>query len=154
MGADPDATDGIGLSALDIAHWLNRIITIKHLLVYLDIEEQGATRLIQEISRGRSTVVRALLDLGVREQLDEEKYRNVLKIACTFGTLHVVNVLVVYAPDFLVSSYEDIFVQAALSARKLLIATYIRDIASWERYLITMDVSVSLLLACYVASAI
>lgn len=143
MGADRDAVSHAGYSALDVADLLNRVSIVKRLLAHVNIYETGMLELMYAIRQGRSTVVRALLEMGLNDQLqDEALFRGVFLMACYIGTTFVINALVKYGPGLYVSPFEDMFVHVAMFLNNIEVADTIRDIADTERRNMFRDVEV------------
>ncbi|GAB1202179.1 hypothetical protein BDV32DRAFT_153371 [Aspergillus pseudonomiae] len=134
MGANRDAISHAGYSALDVADLLNRVSVVKRLLAPVNIRETGMLELMYAIRQGRSTVVQALLEMGLNDQLqDEVLFRGVFLMACYIGTTFVVNALVKYGPGLSISPFEDMFVHVAMFLNNTEVADTIRDIADIER---------------------
>ncbi|KAE8384404.1 hypothetical protein BDV23DRAFT_166807 [Aspergillus alliaceus] len=143
IGADRDAVSHAGYSALDVADLLNRVSIVKRLLAHVNIHETGMLELMYAIRQGRSTVVRALLEMGLNDQLqDEALFRGVFLMACYIGTTFVINALVKYGPGLYVSPFEDMFVHVAMFLNNIEVADTIRDIADTERRNMFRDVEV------------
>jgi ankyrin repeat protein len=150
MGADHDAVSHAGYTALDVADLLNRVNVTKRLLAHVNIQENGMLELMYAIRQGKSTVVRALLEMGLNDQLrDEALFRGVFLMACYIGTTFVVNALVKYGPGLFISPFEDMFVQVALFLNNTEVADTIRDIADTERRNMLKDVEVCDLTGIY-----
>ncbi|KAB8206480.1 ANK ankyrin repeat protein [Aspergillus parasiticus SU-1] len=150
MGADRDAVSYAGYSALDVADLLNRVSIVKCLLAHVNIQETGMLELMYAIRQGRSTVVRALLEMGLNEQLqDEALFRGVFLMACYIGTTFVVNALVKYGPGLFISPFEDMFVHVAMFLNNTEVADTIRDIADIERRKMFRDVEAYMLPYAY-----
>ncbi|KAE8416894.1 hypothetical protein BDV36DRAFT_309742 [Aspergillus pseudocaelatus] len=146
MGADRDALSYAGYSALDVADLLNRVSVVKCLLAKVNIQETGMLELMYAIRQGRSTVVRALLEMGLNDQLqDEALFRGVFLMACYIGTTFVVNALVKYGPGLFISPFEDMFVHVAMFLNNTEVADTIRDIADIERRKMFRDVEAYML---------
>ncbi|KAF7595176.1 hypothetical protein BBP40_007143 [Aspergillus hancockii] len=151
MGADRDAASHSGYTALDVADLLNRVNVTKRLLAHVNIRETGMLELMYAIRQGKSTVVRALLEMGLNDQLrDEALFRGVFLMACYISTTFVVNALVKYGPGLFVSPFEDMFVQVALFLNNTEVADTIRDIADTERRNMFRDVEGYILSDAYI----
>ncbi|OGM39636.1 hypothetical protein ABOM_011646 [Aspergillus bombycis] len=150
MGANRDAVSHAGYSALDIAELLNRVRVVKRLLAHVNIRETGMLELMYAIRQGRSTVVRALLEMGLNDQLqDEVLFRGVFFMACYIGTTFVINALVKYGPGLSISPLEDTFFHVAMFLDNREVADTIRDIADIERRNMLRGVEAHMLSSSY-----
>ncbi|GAB1214927.1 hypothetical protein ATERTT37_004108 [Aspergillus terreus] len=138
-GADRESVNHAGLSALDVADFLYRVEVVKRLMADVDIERAGVMQLLYAIQRGHSTVVQALLEMGVKEHMDEDLFRGVFLIACSFGSTFVVDALLKYGPGISVSPFENMFVQVAMATKNVAVAARVREIAEEERWRIAAE---------------
>lgn len=134
-GAHRNAENTSGTTALELADFLHRVEIVKLLLHDVDIKENGSYELLRAIRIHRVTVVRALLEMGVREELgrDEAFFRGVLTMACCVGNTAVLGVLVKYGPEVEVVSLRDVLVQCALVVGNMEVAGGIKLIVGAER---------------------
>lgn len=134
-GAHRNAENTSGTTALELADFLHRVEIVKLLLHDVDIKENGSYELLRAIRIHRVTVVRALLEMGVREELgrDEAFFRGVLTMACCVGNAAVLGVLAKYGPEVEVVSLRDVLVQCALAAGNMEVAEGIGLIVGAER---------------------
>ncbi|KAI9924550.1 hypothetical protein ASPWEDRAFT_28302 [Aspergillus wentii DTO 134E9] len=134
QGADRDALSATGTSALDIADFLDHLDSAKGLMSNINIAQSGGNELLKAIRMGHATIVRALLEMGVKHQLqDDNFFRGVLLMACCISTAVVVNTLVKYGPVICISTHEHLFVQAATVSGNMDIVQAIQKIATDER---------------------
>ena len=134
-GAHRNAENTSGTTALELADFLHRVEVVKLLLRDVDIKETGGYELLRAIRIHHVTVVRALLEMGVREELgqDEAFFRGVLTMTCCVGNAGVLEVLVKYGPEVEVVSLRGVLVQCALAAGNMEVADSIGHIVSDER---------------------
>lgn len=133
-GASPSAKNTTGTTVLEMADFLRRLDIAKLLLATMDIESVGAFELFKAIRGNRSTVVRALLELGVKDQLTDQKfYCGVLLLACVVGSPAVLEALVRYGPGFSVSRNEEVLLQVASVAGNMDLVEFITAFAEEER---------------------
>ncbi|KAK1145434.1 hypothetical protein N8T08_004309 [Aspergillus melleus] len=134
MGAKRDALNESGASALEVAEQLNRTNIVKCLMANVDVEKEGVLELLYAIRRGQSTVVRALMEMGVKQQLqDEVVFRGVFLMACAISNPLVVNALLRYGPGLNVAVFEEIFVRIARTTSNLATAEFIQEICDEQR---------------------
>ncbi|RMJ27866.1 ANK [Aspergillus sp. HF37] len=161
LGADPHAKNAAGSSVLDMADFLHKTEIAKRLLRHLHPQLAaaanpnanpgaavagtaavapgagiGAVELLNAIRTNRPTLVRALLDLGVREtQLarDPGFFRGVLLLACCVAGGGVVEVLVKYGPGVSVVQNEGVLVQVAAAAGNIEVVAAVKALVEIER---------------------
>ncbi|PLB45406.1 hypothetical protein P170DRAFT_364014 [Aspergillus steynii IBT 23096] len=134
MGARRDALSESGASALEVADQLNRVEVVKRLMADVDVEKMGLLELLYAIRRGQSTVVHALMEMGVKEQLqDIVVFRGVFLMACAFSNTLVVNALIRHGRPLNVAAFEEILVYIARLANNHAIAELIREISGEQR---------------------
>ncbi|KAL5356336.1 hypothetical protein BJX96DRAFT_171520 [Aspergillus floccosus] len=139
LGADRESVNHAGLNALNVADFLHRVEVVKRLMVDVDIEQAGVMQLLYAIQRRQSTVVQALLEMGVKDHMDEDLHRGVFLIACSFGNTFVVDALVKYGPGICVSPLENMFVQVAMATKNVAVAARVGEMAEEERWRIAAE---------------
>lgn len=134
-GAHRNAENVSGSTALELADFLRRIEIVKLLLQDVNIKEEGSYELLRAIRVHRMTVVQALLEMGMKEELgnDQALFKGVLTMACCVGNAAVLETLVKYGPDSGVFSFRDVLVQCALAAGNIEVVDGIDRIVSNER---------------------
>ncbi|KAE8150746.1 hypothetical protein BDV25DRAFT_129299 [Aspergillus avenaceus] len=144
LGADRDAISHTGHSALDIADRHNRVEIIKCLLAHVNIQEAGLHELVHAIHQSRPAVVQALLEMGLNEQLQDERiFLGFLAMACCIGTsTAVIHSLIEHGPTFSISPFEDSFASVAISRGNAEVADTIHEIAAVERQGLNTSVQV------------
>ncbi|KAL4898329.1 hypothetical protein BDV59DRAFT_3156 [Aspergillus ambiguus] len=133
MGADPNSVNYVGLSAYDVADLLNRTDVMRRLMSNMNTAKDGISELVRAVRKRHSTVVRILMEMGVNEQLDEDLFRSIFVLACSFSSTLVVDALIKYGPGITVFLHEDMLVQIALSMGNYQVAEHVREIADEER---------------------
>ena len=136
LGAQRNAQNASGTTALQLADFLHRVEIVKLLLHDVDIKGEGGCELLRAIRMDHATVVQALLEMGVREELegDEGFFRGVLVLACCVSNVRVLDALVRFGPGVgVVGSIQDVLVQCALVAGNLDVVDGVREIVADER---------------------
>lgn len=158
LGADPHAKNAAGSSVLDMADFLHKTEIAKRLLRHLHPQLAasananlgavpgtaavapgagvGAVELLNAIRTNRSTLVRALIELGVHEILlarDPGFYRGVLLLACCVAGGAVVEVLVKHGPGVSVVQNEGVLVQVAVAAGNSEVVAAVKALVDIER---------------------
>ncbi|KKK12445.1 hypothetical protein P175DRAFT_0557524 [Aspergillus ochraceoroseus IBT 24754] len=129
-GADPFFVTESGSSALDLADTMSRIELIKDLLQSLDLETAGLPVLLKAFHAGRSSIVRALLELGMKDHLgDEIFYAGIFGVACCTSTPFVLETLYIYGPEIDLAVYEEIFIHIAMLTGKMENARMVVELA-------------------------
>lgn len=136
-GAHRNAENASGTTALELADFLHRVEIVKLLLHDVNIKEVGGYELFKAIRMDHATVVRALLEMGVREELLEDGgfFRGVLVMACCVSNTGVLDVLIRYGPGLEVRPIMDVLIQCAVTAGNLEVVDGIREIVRCEREL-------------------
>lgn len=134
-GAHRNAENASGSTALELADFLHRIEIVKLLLHDIDIKEEGSYELLRAIRVHRMTVVQALLEMGMKEELgnDQALFKGVLTMACCVSNAAVFETLVKHGPESGVLSFRDVLVQCALAAGNIEVVDGIGRIMSNER---------------------
>lgn len=135
IGAHRNAENDSGTSALGLADFLHRVEIVKLLLHDINIKEAGWYELLKAIRMDRATVVRALLEMGVKEELVEDDgfFRSALVLACCVSDMRVLGALVKYGPGVDVWAIKDILIQCAVAAENLEVVGGIHDLVRDER---------------------
>lgn len=134
-GAHRNTENASGSTALELADFLRRVEIVKLLLHDINIKEEGYYELLKAIRVHRMTVVQALLEMGMKEELghDHAFFRGLLTMTCSAGNSAVLETLVKYGPEIEVLSFRDVLVQCALSAGNIEVVDGIGRIVSNER---------------------
>ena len=136
LGAHRNAENASGTTALQLADFLHRVEIVKLLLHDVDIKVDGGCELLRAIRMDHATVVQALLEMGVREELEGDSgfFRGVLVLACCVSNGRVLDALVRFGPGVgVVGSIQDVLVQCALVAGNLEVVDGIRELVADER---------------------
>lgn len=135
IGAHRNAENDSGTSALGLADFLHRVEIVKILLHDINIKEAGGYELLKAIRMDRATVVRALLEMGVKEELVEDDgfFRSALVLACCVSDTRVLGALVKYGPGVEVFAIKDVLIQCAVAAENLEVVDGIHDLVRNER---------------------
>lgn len=136
LGAHRNAQNASGTTALQLADFLRRVEIVKILLHDVDTKEEGGCELLRAIRMNQATVVQALLEMGVREELegDEGFFRGALVLTCCVSNVRVLDALVRFGPGVgVVGSIQDVLVQCALVGGNLEVVDGIREIVADER---------------------
>ena len=136
LGAQRNAQNASGTTALQLADFLHRVEIVKLLLHDVDIKVDGGCELLRAIRMDHATVVQALLEMGVREELEGDSgfFRGVLVLACCVSNGRVLDALVRFGPGVgVVGSIQDVLVQCALVAGNLEVVDGIRELVADER---------------------
>lgn len=136
LGAHRNAENASGTTALQLADFLHRVEIVKLLLHDVDIKGEGGCELLRAIRMDHATVVQALLEMGVREELEGDGgfFKGVLVLACCVSNGRVLDALVRFGPAVgVVGSIKDVLVQCALVAGNLEVVDGIRELVADER---------------------
>lgn len=134
LGAGRDDLNESGASALEVAEQLNRVEIVKRLMADVDVEKAGMLELLYAIRRGQSTVVQALMEMGVKQQLhDGMVFRGIFLMACAISNAFVVNALVQHGPSINVVAFEEISVYIAQLTGNHVVAEFIHQIGGEQR---------------------
>lgn len=151
-GADPYITPEFsGINSVDVADRLGRLDVLNCLLRNINMAQRGLDELIKAVKRKQPTLVRALLDNGVRTQLqlDKDLHHSILVMACSMSTVDVIEVMLQYGPDLSISSCEGNLAYVAFVYGRLDICEAVRRLAYEEKRELLADmtnhVSVALL---------
>ena len=133
-GADPQGVNATGASVMEMADFLKRLEVTKRLLAPINIVETGSVELLKAIRLNRPTVVRALLEMGLKDQLnDEDFFRGILILSCCTASSNVVEMLVKYGPGISMMQNEQLLLQVAAAAKSMDVVEFIRKSAEEER---------------------
>lgn len=142
-GANPDVKGSSGLTAIEIADFNGKVDVMKCLLVNVNMVESGLSQLVTAIHRKKATVVRALLEMGVKDQLGEvELFRAMVILACSVSSAAVIDSLVKAGPDHPISISEQLFARVATFSGRVENYRIIRRLAEEERQRLLADVEV------------
>lgn len=135
IGAHRNAENDSGTTALELADFLHRVEIVKLLLHDINIKEAGGYELLKAIRMDHATVVRALLEMGVKEELVEDDgfFRSVLVLACCVSDTRVLGTLVKYGPGVEVWTIKDVLIQCAVAAGNMEAVEGIHDLVRSER---------------------
>lgn len=146
-GADPEGLNGTGATVIEMADFLQRLEVTKRLLAHINIAEAGSVELLKAIRLNRPTVVRALLEMGLKDHLgDEEFFRGILILSCCTASSSVVEMLVKYGPEFSMVQNEQLLLHIATVAKSMDVVEFIRKSAEEERLSSMVSFSVVALL--------
>ncbi|KAA8647481.1 hypothetical protein EYZ11_004399 [Aspergillus tanneri] len=134
MGASRHALNESGVTVLEVAERMNRVNIIKRLMADVNIAVVGILEMLYAIRRGQATVVRALMEMGVKQQLqDEVLFRGVFVMACTISNVFVVQALLKHGPPLSVAPFEELLVLVARHTNHHEIAEFIHEVSDDER---------------------
>lgn len=134
-GAHRNSENASGSTALELADFLRRVEIVKLLLHDINIKEEGSYELLRAIRVHRMTVVQALLEMGMKEELGQNQalFKGLLTMTCCVGNAAVLETLVKYGPENGVLSFRDVLVQCALAVGNIEVVDGIGRIVSNER---------------------
>ncbi|RJE22518.1 ANK [Aspergillus sclerotialis] len=133
-GADPEGLNGTGATVIEMADFLQRLEVTKRLLAHINIVEAGSVELLKAIRLNRPTVVRALLEMGLKDQLsDGEFFKGILILSCCTASSNVVEMLVKYGPGISMVQNEQLLLHVAAVAKSMDVIEFIRKSAEEER---------------------
>jgi hypothetical protein len=107
-GAGPSTRTLSGETAMEMANRMNRVEIMRILFQRLNLAKNGLGTLLDAVTKGRGVVVRALMDLGMRERLlvDEKMKLIVFGVACKRGNPAMLETLSNHGPWFSWKAYK------------------------------------------------